>query len=125
MTILIENGAILTLADEPPAVLDPGYVLIRDDRIAAVGAGAPDDEVACLRRPGHRARHMAVLPGLVNAHTHLFQTFIRGLADDKTLLPWLAAAIWPVGAAMGAEEALPGRAAGAGREHPLRRDRGD
>jgi len=45
------------------------------------------------------------LPGLVNAHTHLFQTFIRGLADDKTLLPWLAAAIWPVGAAMGAEEA--------------------
>ena len=48
---------------------------------------------------------MAVMPGMVNAHTHLFQTFIRGLADDKTLLPWLEAAIWPVGAAMGAEEA--------------------
>jgi 5-methylthioadenosine/S-adenosylhomocysteine deaminase len=105
MTILIQNGAVLTLADEPPAILDPGYVLIRDDRIAAVGAGVAPDEVRESADQVIDATHMAVLPGLVNAHTHLFQTFIRGLADDKTLLPWLAAAIWPVGAAMGAEEA--------------------
>ena len=105
MTILIENGTVLTLAGKPPAVLDPGYVLIRDDRIVAVGAGVAPDEARASADQIMDARHMAVLPGLVNAHTHLFQTFIRGLADDKTLLPWLAAAIWPVGAAMGAEEA--------------------
>ena len=39
---------------------------------------------------------MAVLPGMVNAHTHLFQTFLRGFADDKPLLEWLKVAIWPV-----------------------------
>ncbi|MCX6028895.1 MAG: amidohydrolase [Chloroflexi bacterium] len=105
MAILIENGAILTLAGTPPAILDPGYVLIREERIVAVAAGRPADETRTAADQIIDATHMAVLPGLVNAHTHLFQTFIRGLADDKTLLPWLKAAIWPVGAAMGAEEA--------------------
>ncbi len=105
MTILIENGTVLTLAEDAPAVLDPGYVLIRDDRIVAVAAGRPAAELSATADQAIDATHMAVLPGLVNAHTHLFQTFIRGLADDKTLLPWLRAAIWPVGAAMSAEEA--------------------
>ena len=105
MTILIENGAVLTMDGAMAPLLDPGYVLIAGDRIAAVGAGQPAAEVRAAAGQVIDARHMAVLPGLVNAHTHLFQTFIRGLADDKTLLPWLKAAIWPVGAVMGAEEA--------------------
>ncbi len=101
LSILIENGAILAMAP----LLDPGYVLIDGDRIEVVAAGRPADELRASADQIIDATHMAVLPGLVNAHTHLFQTFIRGLADDKTLLPWLRAAIWPVGAAMGAEEA--------------------
>ena len=48
---------------------------------------------------------MAVMPGMINAHTHLFQTFIRGLADDKPLLDWLKAAIWPVAQALTGEDA--------------------
>ena len=43
---------------------------------------------------------MAVLPGLVNGHTHLSQTFMRGLADDRPLLRWLKEVIWPLQAAM-------------------------
>jgi len=105
MSILIANGTVLTLADDAPAVFDPGYVLIRDDRIAAVGPAAAPDEMVAAADQIIDATHMAVMPGMVNAHTHLFQTFIRGLADDKTLLPWLRTAIWPVGAAMTAEEA--------------------
>jgi 5-methylthioadenosine/S-adenosylhomocysteine deaminase len=105
MTILIENGAVLTMSDPAARPLDPGYVLIAGDRIAAVGAGPAPAEARAAAAKIIDARHMAVLPGLVNAHTHLFQTFIRGLADDKTLLPWLRAAIWPVGSAMSAEEA--------------------
>ncbi len=38
-------------------------------------------------------------------HTHLFQTFIRGLADDKPLLDVVKTAIWPVAQAMNEEEA--------------------
>ena len=71
----------------------------------AVGEGQPPADLRARAGQVINASNMAVMPGMVNAHTHLFQTFIRGLADDKTLLPWLAAAIWPVGTVMGAEEA--------------------
>ena len=47
---------------------------------------------------------MAVLPGLVNGHTHLSQTFLRGLADDRPLLRWLKEVIWPAQAAMTPED---------------------
>ncbi len=39
---------------------------------------------------------MVILPGLVNAHTHLSQTFMRGLGDDKPLLHWLKQVMWPI-----------------------------
>ena len=102
--ILIENGAIVTV-DDHQRVLDPGYVSVEGERITAIGAG---DAPASLRAGAGTvldASHMAVMPGMVNSHTHLFQTFIRGLADDKPLLDWLAAAIWPVAKALTEEEA--------------------
>jgi 5-methylthioadenosine/S-adenosylhomocysteine deaminase len=105
MAILIENGAVLSFSKGKLSVTDPGYVFIEDDRISAMGKGAAPESFRSSADLVIDAANMAVMPGLVNAHTHLFQTFIRGLADDKTLLPWLEAAIWPVGAAMGAEEA--------------------
>ncbi|HEY5789716.1 MAG TPA: TRZ/ATZ family hydrolase [Gammaproteobacteria bacterium] len=39
-------------------------------------------------------RH-ALLPGLVNAHTHAAMTLLRGLADDLPLMRWLQEHIWP------------------------------
>jgi 5-methylthioadenosine/S-adenosylhomocysteine deaminase len=103
--ILIRNGAVLTLTGERAGILNPGYLAITGNRIAALGAGAPPEELVASAATVIDAANMAVMPGMVNAHSHLFQTFIRGLADDKTLLPWLAAAIWPVGQTMSAEEA--------------------
>ncbi len=103
-TILIENGAIVTVNDAGE-VFNPGYLLIDGDCIVAVGAGMPP--VAMRERADEiiDASLMAVMPGMVNAHTHLFQTFIRGLADDKPLLEWLKAAIWPVARVLTEEEA--------------------
>jgi 5-methylthioadenosine/S-adenosylhomocysteine deaminase len=103
-TILIENGAVVTV-DDGGQILDPGYVLIRDDRIAEVGAGAAPAEHRQQADELIDATLMAVMPGMVNAHTHLFQTFIRGLADDKPLLDWLKAAIWPVARCLTEEDA--------------------
>lgn len=96
--LVIEGGAVVTLAGAAPgpSVLhDPGWVLVDRDRIAGVGPGPAPPEV--LRAAGHRidATGGAVVPGMVNAHTHLFQTFFRGLADDKALLDWLRDCIWP------------------------------
>jgi 5-methylthioadenosine/S-adenosylhomocysteine deaminase len=47
-----------------------------------------------LELPGH-----ALLPGLVNAHTHAAMTLMRGLADDLPLMRWLQEHVWPAEAA--------------------------
>jgi 5-methylthioadenosine/S-adenosylhomocysteine deaminase len=38
----------------------------------------------------------AVIPGLINLHTHAAMTLMRGLADDLPLMTWLRDHIWPV-----------------------------
>ncbi len=103
--ILIKGGTVLT-QDAQGQIYDPGYVLVEDDRIAAVGAGEPSTEGDQALQADHviDASLMAVMPGLVNAHSHLFQTFVRGMADDKPLLQWLETAIWPVMHAVTEEE---------------------
>jgi 5-methylthioadenosine/S-adenosylhomocysteine deaminase len=45
-----------------------------------------------------------VIPGLVNAHTHVSMTLLRGHADDKPLDPWLQEDIWPVEAELTPED---------------------
>jgi len=98
--ILIEHGALLTHDGETLVETWPGWLAVDGDRIAALGAG---DAAAGWRERAERvidARQMAVLPGLVNGHTHLSQTFLRGLADDRPLLRWLKEVIWPVQSAM-------------------------
>ena len=102
-TILIQNGALVTI-DDAQRVVNPGYLFIEGDRIAALGAGEPPT-VMGKADVVIDASLMAVMPGMVNAHTHLFQSFIRGLADDKPLLEWLKTAIWPVAKALKPDEA--------------------
>ncbi|MFA7388576.1 MAG: amidohydrolase family protein, partial [Thiohalobacteraceae bacterium] len=42
----------------------------------------------------HLDRH-ALIPGLINAHTHAAMSLLRGLADDLPLMDWLQRHIWP------------------------------
>jgi 5-methylthioadenosine/S-adenosylhomocysteine deaminase len=53
-----------------------------------------------------------VIPGLVNAHTHVAMTLFRGAADDKPLDEWLQEDIWPVEAALEAADVRAGAALG-------------
>jgi 5-methylthioadenosine/S-adenosylhomocysteine deaminase len=49
-------------------------------------------------RPGDEvldAAGLALVPGLVNAHTHAAMTLFRGYADDLPLMKWLESYIWP------------------------------
>ncbi len=39
--------------------------------------------------------HHAIMPGLINAHTHASMTLLRGFADDLALMDWLQHYIWP------------------------------
>ena len=53
-----------------------------------------------------------VIPGLVNAHTHVAMTLFRGAADDKPLDAWLQEDIWPVEAALEGADVRAGAALG-------------
>ncbi|MGH8212065.1 MAG: amidohydrolase family protein, partial [Rhodanobacteraceae bacterium] len=84
---------------------------VLEDHAVAVDAGAivsvlPAADAAEKYVPAERidlAQH-ALIPGLVNAHTHSPMTLMRGLADDMPLMTWLQEHIWPAeGAVMGAE----------------------
>lgn len=102
--ILIENGSIVTVNDNGD-IISNGYIYTEEDKIVAIG---PTPAPASLREKADTiidASLMAVMPGMVNAHTHLFQVFLRGLADDKPLLEWLKSAIWPVANALTEEDA--------------------
>jgi len=102
-TILIQNGAVLTM-DEQNTIHQPGWVWVENDRIGAIGANQPPVALSARADRTIDATFMATLPGLVNGHTHLSQTFMRGLGDDKTLIEWLKSVMWPLQAAMTPED---------------------
>jgi 5-methylthioadenosine/S-adenosylhomocysteine deaminase len=76
------------------AVLEDHVVVVTAGRIVAVLPAA--DAAAAFRAEARveLPRH-ALLPGLVNLHTHAAMTLMRGLADDRPLMAWLKEHIWP------------------------------
>jgi 5-methylthioadenosine/S-adenosylhomocysteine deaminase len=106
-SILIENGTLLSDDGSDHGTRFGeirGWLAIEGERIAAIGAGDAPEAWKTRRGRTIDARQMAVLPGLVNGHTHLSQTFLRGLADDRPLLRWLKEVIWPAQAALTPED---------------------
>jgi 5-methylthioadenosine/S-adenosylhomocysteine deaminase len=98
--ILIENGRILTTSGWS----EKGYLTIEDGKITEIGAGIASAERYQSARQIVSAEGMVVFPGLTNAHTHLSQTFMRGLSDGRPLLRWLKELVWPLQEAMGLDE---------------------
>jgi len=89
--LVISGGTVLTMAGPN---LEAGAVAIRGGAILAVGPAAEiDARFTAAKRID--ARGMAVLPGLVNAHTHAPMALLRGIADDRELMDWLRNFIFP------------------------------
>jgi 5-methylthioadenosine/S-adenosylhomocysteine deaminase len=99
VAILIKGGAILTM-DEEASVIPRGYIAVRGDSIAALGAG---DGKEIHARKIIDARGGLILPGLINCHTHAAMTLFRGLADDLPLMEWLTQYIFPAESRMDAD----------------------
>jgi len=90
-TVVIDGATVVTL-DRERRELGTGHVVVRDNRIVAVGAGpAPAYDGARVVD----GRGCLLTPGLVNTHQHLYQWVTRGLAADATLFGWLAT-LYPV-----------------------------
>lgn len=92
MRQLIKNGHIVTV-NQRREIFSPGFVIIEDDRIAAVGpggaepAGAYDDVID--------AKESIVIPGLINMHQHPWMNLLKGLADGLLLEPWVFKFVQP------------------------------
>jgi 5-methylthioadenosine/S-adenosylhomocysteine deaminase len=75
-------------------VLDHHSIAIRDGKILALLATAEAankyETNDTIDLPDH-----ALIPGLINAHTHASMSLFRGLADDLPLMEWLNGHIWP------------------------------
>jgi cytosine/adenosine deaminase-related metal-dependent hydrolase len=92
-TLLIRAGLLFTGERE----IEGGWVFARDGMIAEVGSGDPPpaDEVV-------NSANCVAVPGLVNAHDHMYQWATRGYAPDGTLFDWLRT-LYPVWARIDAD----------------------
>ena len=98
MNILFKNAAVLTVNPENQ-VLTGAFVATAGDRISYVGRQRPqgsfDREIDCAGK--------VLMPGLVNTHTHIPMTLMRGFAGGHDLQTWLNDYIFPT------EDKLDGR----------------
>ncbi len=91
---LFLNAHILTMDDKLNQYI-PGALAVIGDSIVAVG---PEDELKkqFTAKETVDCKGRILMPGLVNAHTHVPMTLLRGIADDLRLDVWLQGYMWPV-----------------------------
>ena len=92
--VILHGGAIVTMNDRFD-LFTPGAVAVRDGTIEAVG---PADQIGAAYTADAvvDCSGCAVIPGLINAHTHASMTLLRGVADDLRLDVWLMGYVMPV-----------------------------
>ena len=91
--LLLRAGLLFTGGEE----IQNGWLLARDGRIAEVGSGPPPSADEVLNLPNSVA-----VPGLVNAHDHMYQWATRGYVPDGGLFDWLRT-LYPVWAQIGSD----------------------
>lgn len=101
MKILIRDCMALTLADPP--LREHVSIIIEDGHIREVTQEPSPWKEGAFDHVLSGAGKL-VLPGFVNAHTHLAMVLMRGYADDMPLQRWLEEAIWPTERKLTAED---------------------
>ncbi|WP_298198285.1 8-oxoguanine deaminase [Desulfosporosinus sp.] len=92
MSILIKNAPYIITFNDRDEILENADLLIEGNKIIAVGQDLSLTSSTSLDKPEIiDAQGMAVLPGLVNTHHHLYQTLFRGLPEVQgmPLFYWL------------------------------------
>ena len=96
--LLIEAGFVVPVVPHG-VVLEHHAVAVTGGRIVAV-LPVPEARLRFAPRETVSRPDAALIPGLVNAHTHNPMTLLRGVADDLPLKVWLQQHIWPIEAAV-------------------------
>ncbi len=91
--ILIENGFVLNFEDNSE-IPEPKSIAIQNGKILEIGF--PNDlKIKYNPEILLSANSKIVMPGFINAHTHVAMSYFKGLADDLPLMEWLTKHIWP------------------------------
>ena len=98
-TVVCLDGDLPKQGGAPSSVFVDGEMEVVRGRIAYAGPRRQDDSRGAGPCRIVDASGCAVIPGFVQAHVHLCQVLLRGLADDLPLLAWLKERIWPLEAA--------------------------
>ena len=93
VSLLVTGGTVVTM-DKDRRVIEDGAVAVDAGRVVAVGRRR-DVERRYTAAEVIDARGRAVIPGLVNGHTHVPMSLFRGIADDLDLNEWLTKFIFP------------------------------
>lgn len=101
--LLIRHALVVT-QDDQRRILEDGAIAVEGPHIAAVGSTAELD-AQCIADRTVDANGRALFPGLLNIHTHLFQSAVKGLGEDMPVEQWVQAVTFPTARAINAEEA--------------------
>lgn len=104
MEQILFSGVSAVTMDEDMPVRPDSFVLVSDGKIVSVSDAPPPD----FTGETIDGRGKVLMPGLINCHTHIPMTILRGYADDYDLQTWLTKYIFPV------EAKLDGRCVRAG-----------
>lgn len=85
--ILISGGTIIT-QNSTREIIQDGSIIIKGSEIIDIGK-KEDVDFKYSARKIIDARGKYIFPGLINTHTHLFQTFIKGLGEGLSLYQWV------------------------------------
>src|SRR5262245_27206904 len=89
-SLAIVGGTVLPM-NQAMEVIPNGLVEITDGKISYVGKNKRTQAKKVLD-----AKEGLVMPGLVNGHTHVGMTLLRGIGDDLPLNTWLRERIFPL-----------------------------
>ncbi|MGQ9898247.1 MAG: amidohydrolase [Acidobacteriota bacterium] len=90
--LLVRGGTVVTM-DAGRRIIPNGFLAVQGNRIVAVGEATEAGQYRA--KTIIEAKEKVVLPGLINAHTHVPMTLFRGVADDLALQEWLTKFIFP------------------------------
>ena len=90
MDILFSHVSIVTM-DERMSVWVDAFLGVTDGRIAYIGKTAPEEKPERILD----GAGMVLMPGLVNCHTHLPMSLLRGYGEELPLSEWLSRSIFP------------------------------
>ncbi|MEG0129783.1 amidohydrolase [Clostridium sp.] len=97
MSILINNVSIITM-DGKDNILNKGYILISGNTIEKVESGEYEGPITSLKVIDGEG--CIAMPGLINMHTHVPMTLLRGYGEGLPLMKWLNERIFPFEAKM-------------------------